>query len=204
MGIWYPLVWRILDLEKWWPPAKFIPSPEDSRVAVDIYLGICWLFEIVLCLFLFFSTCYYTYIATFAFFTFRIVDCSLVLVTELVKKAYRRPYEWATINRKVLLLLINVIELFILFAGVHYVREKFFLSNTELIGLESFMDAIYFSVVTGTTLGYGDLAPKIQDGWGQLLVIIQPVIILIFALNMVSFARSKNESAEPPHSQGRS
>lgn len=57
-------------------------------------------------------------------------------------------------------------------------------------------DAIYFSIVTGTTLGYGDVVPNANDNVGRALVSIQPVIFVLVVVAMLGFARGRDEA--PP------
>ncbi|MBI2178250.1 MAG: two pore domain potassium channel family protein [Candidatus Tectomicrobia bacterium] len=40
--------------------------------------------------------------------------------------------------------------------------------------------AVYFSIVTATTLGYGDISPKPEASWAQLLVMVELAVSVTF------------------------
>lgn len=91
----------------------------------------------------------------------------------------------------------NALELFLLFGVIYFCRELMWLrgSNLEMC-LAGLGDAIYFSIVTGTTLGYGDVVPNANDNVGRALVSIQPVIFVLVVVAMLGFARGRDEA--PP------
>ncbi len=192
-GIWYPLMWRILDLSKWWPPTKYMKTSRESRVYVDVYLGIMWFAEGVAA-FLLHIYAPQTLIAygVLILAGYRIIDITLVLLSELVRRATVYPYEWSSTNRKVLLVIFNALELFLLFGFVHYCRQILWLEDTDkTMGLAGLGDAVYFSVVTGTTLGYGDFSPHSTDNVGQVLVSIQPIVFVLVVVAMLAYARGR-------------
>ena len=54
--------------------------------------------------------------------------------------------------------------------------------------INSAIDAIYFSVVTGATVGYGDIHPV--DPWAKILVIAQILLSLVYTIFFFSVAAS--------------
>lgn len=61
------------------------------------------------------------------------------------------------------------------------------------VRIESLMDSVYFSVVTWTTLGYGDILPSPQ---AQIFVIIEvllsPIIMALFIASIVRAIQSRS------------
>lgn len=80
-----------------------------------------------------------------------------------------RAVLWTTI----VLLFLHLIEVFVWAAAYYLLPER--------AGLESFSQAIYFSVVTFTTLGYGDVT--LNDFWGPLAGFEAMVGITMFGLS---------------------
>ena len=85
-------------------------------------------------------------------------------------------------KRALILSFINVIEIIFWFS-IFY--QKFhYLFKSEYVCLNSFIGSIYFSVVTMTTLGYGDITP-ITD-IAQIAIVIQSLIGIYFAIVIIS------------------
>jgi hypothetical protein len=63
------------------------------------------------------------------------------------------------------------------FAAVFYAVNR---DGTELPGLDTRVDALYFTVTTLSTVGFGDIVPKSQNA--RILVMIQMVVDLIFVV----------------------
>jgi len=85
-------------------------------------------------------------------------------------------------RRSVLLLLLNYIEVVldfsIIYAGLNLLNKA--LSPAE---------AIYFSFVTQTTLGFGDYYPK--GHIGQVVVVFQLIIFIMFVLLFINYFSSR-------------
>ena len=189
-GFWYPLVCRILYLENWWPPSKYLGKP---RRTVDIYIGVWWLFQLIFAIVL--STLHipnWLLICIFLLFAFRLFDIILVLLATLVVGYHRSPSSWASTNRTVFLVIMNSFEVLIIFSIFYFCLSVFGVEYTDKI--KSFLDAAYFSVVTGTTLGYGEIYP--ESSFGKILAILQPIVLVFIVINMLSYARGSyiNES----------
>ena len=57
------------------------------------------------------------------------------------------------------------------------------LFHSPHIKLSSSLDSWYFSVVTMSTLGYGDIFPI--AGWGRFIVICQTMVGILFAITIL-------------------
>lgn len=183
LGILYPFVKRILMLDNWWPPSRYIGK---SRKSVDIYIAIWWLFQF-LCVILFLipKNPKWFLIVVVPLLVFRLIDICLILLATLIVGYHRSITEWASANRTVFLVFMNGIEIIIIFAFFYYDLAVIFGVNSGKI--VSLLDAIYFSVVTGTTLGYGDIHPTTV--MSKLLAIFQPLALIFIVINMISYAR---------------
>jgi len=86
------------------------------------------------------------------------------------------------VKHTLILSLINITEIIFWFS-IFYQRF-FYLFKSEFVCLNSFIASIYFSVVTMTTLGYGDIIP-IKD-ISRIAIIIQSLIGIFFAIIIIS------------------
>lgn len=107
---------------------------------------------------------------------------SLVLVSDLHN-------ENKSINRSILLLLINYLEITVNFAVIYSGFNM--LSRNAISGI----DHLYFSFVTSASLGFGDIYPVTPAG--KLLVCCQTFVLLIFVVLFLNFFGGKrlNKSA---------
>lgn len=95
------------------------------------------------------------------------------------------PYcYWYTysFNRSLLLLLWSYLETVIAFA---YMYRHFDIVRYADCGkpITSGCDALYFSIVTITTLGYGDMRPF--SGWGKFFASLEPIIGIVLLVVVV-------------------
>jgi hypothetical protein len=104
---------------------------------------------------------------------------SLIFVADMFVKP--RSY-----RRNILMLFLNYLEISFCF-GVIY-------AGLGLLGgqAKTNLDYIYFSVVTSTTIGYGDIHP-ISD-LGKIFVCIQAVMVVAFIVLFLNFFGSKVET----------
>ncbi len=101
-----------------------------------------------------------------------------------LREFYNEPY---STDRSLIFVLIHYVEITIAFAIMHRACTNFGCCKPPDV-----FDILYFSFVTSATLGYGDLAP--HNFLGELLVILQIIVMLLFAvvfLNHFSTARHK-------------
>lgn len=107
-----------------------------------------------------------------------IYQINVLLFDEYRAKKSGIKYAIGGFRRIVLLLLHNYIEVLCWFALFY--RNLSFLFDSKHISLDSLGGSLYFSLVTMSTLGYGDITPK--DRAGLFLVFMQTSIGLFMAL----------------------
>lgn len=186
LGMWYPLIWRLLATNRFWSPSMWLPK--DSALAIDIYISIWWFFEIiciVFCDFLFKQSTVYIWL--FAFLAiFRLTDIMFVLLSILIKGNYRRQGDWPSANRVILLVILNALEIMVLFA-VLYFSLAFLnpLAGNTSPALQSFFDSLYFSFVTGTSLGYG--IPHPVGKLARFLSIVEASSIILVVIAVIGY-----------------
>lgn len=195
LGIWYPLIWRILAINKFWSPSMWLPK--DSALAIDLYIGTWWIFEIiciVLCDFLFKES--YFYIWLFSILAiFRLTDIMFVLLSILIKGNYRRQGDWPSVSRVILLVILNALEIMILFAVLYYALSVLIpeLGSTSP-PLESFFDGLYFSFVTGTSLGYG--IPHPIGNFSRFLSILEASSIILVVIAVIGYITNEKRKSQ--------
>ena len=77
-------------------------------------------------------------------------------------------------NRSIILLLFNFAEVIASFGVIYSVGNYFNLP------IQSWIDALYFSLVTGVTIGYGDFYPINQEGKVMVMMQILSTIAFLF------------------------
>lgn len=183
-GLWYPLVWRALAFAVWLSPSRHLPTV--SALGIDVYLGVCWVALGVL------SSLSESRewtgslpTATAAFVTWRLLDTAAVLGSMLLRGYYRSPGTWISANRIRLLLLANVAEVIFLFACLYRYSECSLGEDgrfSKVLG--NLGTAVYYSVVTGTTLGYGDISPEgplVKAMVVAEVIFVPLVVVVLFA-----------------------
>ena len=104
---------------------------------------------------------------------------SLIFVSDIfvMPRSYRR---------NILMLFFNYMEISLCFAVIY--------AGLHLLGgqVHTKVDYIYFSIVTSTTIGYGDIHP-VTD-LGKIFVCIQAFLVLAFILLFLNFFGSKVET----------
>lgn len=102
----------------------------------------------------------------------------------IFNKIYVSEHESETAHKRSLLLLfLNYLEVVLAFAVIyasgHYLNVPF----------QSFLDAIYFSLITGSTIGFGDFYPV--TSFGKVVVMCQTLTSVSFIVLFFNFFGSK-------------
>ena len=104
---------------------------------------------------------------------------ALIFVSDMFVKP--RSY-----RRNILMLFLNYLEIAFSFAVIY--------SGMHLLGNQahSIVDYVYFSIITSTTIGYGDLHPV--NNLGKILVCVQAIMVVAFVVLFLNFFGSKVEN----------
>jgi len=149
------------------------------NVAIEFYVILKTALPVV-----FLVTGLYRHMATVIISSYLLVEticyvASLIFVSDM----FVRPRSY---RRNILMLFFNYMEISlcfaVIYAGLHLLGDK------PLVA----MDYIYFSIVTSTTIGYGDMHPV--NHLGQLMVCIQAVMVVAFIVLFLNFFGSKVET----------
>ncbi len=149
------------------------------NVAIEFYV----LFKTCLPL-IFLATGFYKSMAAIVISSYLLIEticyvASLIFVSDMFVKP--RSY-----RRNILMLFLNYMEISLCFAVIY--------ASLHLLGPKpySMIDYIYFSIVTSTTIGYGDMHPA--SHLGQLTVCVQAVMVVAFIVLFLNFFGSKVET----------
>lgn len=82
-----------------------------------------------------------------------------------------------TINKNITSVLIINFIIFLLFAIIYYDFK------TEFSNMNDLVDAIYFTSMTQSTVGYGDIVPKTRKM--KCVVAVHHIIIILLALRLI-------------------
>ena len=90
-------------------------------------------------------------------------------------------WDLKSLNRSLVSLFINYLEIIFGFASLYLVTDS--VGYNLDLSLSSWVDALYFSVITITTLGYGDIKPIAELGkWLTLLETMMGFILVVLVL----------------------
>lgn len=149
------------------------------NVAIEFYV----LFKSSLPFFFLFSGLYHhkiiILISTYLLIETVVYVASLIFVSDMFVKP--RSY-----RRNILMLFFNYLEIAVSFAVVY--------AGLHLLGDQpaNVIDYIYFSIVTSTTIGYGDFHPVTSTG--KMLVCTEAIIMVAFIVLFLNFFGSKVET----------
>ena len=151
------------------------------NVAVEFYV----LFKTMLP-FIFLITGFYRHTIAIVISSYLLIEticyvASLIFVSDMFVKP--RSY-----RRNILMLFFNYMEICLCFAVIY--------ASLHLLGNKPYgvMDYMYFSIVTSTTIGYGDMHPV--SHLGQITVCIQAVMVVAFIVLFLNFFGSKVETLQ--------
>ena len=113
----------------------------------------------------------------YAFVCIYLISETFIYLLGLIflSEEYRKPVSY---KRNVLMTIINFIEITLGFAVIYYCTL-----NNDIYKLTTNIDAIYYSFVTATTLGYGDMYP-ITD-LAKITCLIQSIISFLFTIFII-------------------
>lgn len=184
-GFFWPASYHILRSIPFWPIGKFLPN---SRIAVDAYVVSCWIIELVLLLFcgLRYSWLGWCGWVLVVFAAWRFVDILWVLLSILLTGTWSERRGWSEPERVLLHVILNAFEIMIIFAAFYRVLGVLVPQCAKTLPpLGSFLEALCFSVVTATTLGYGKPAPV---GWvSMLLASIETCTMVLVIVVLIGF-----------------
>lgn len=128
------------------------------------------------------------------FVIYRIVEGINYLLCIIFVDRYKLDWRPHSFNRSILLLMMNYIEIIIGFAILYLVSSSIGYSKYKIISDP--IEALYFSAVTITTLGYGDIKPISQCG--QKLALMEPLlgfllIVLVLGMFFLEAGKSNNK-----------
>ena len=89
---------------------------------------------------------------------------------------YKKP---ASYKRNLLMAIINYMEVTLGFATIYYCAL-----SDSIKSLHTSIDAIYFSFITATTIGYGEMYPL--DGVSKFVCTSQSIVSFLFAVIIIS------------------
>jgi len=128
---------------------------------------------------------------------YRLIDGLNYRLCIIFVDRYAKDWNVRSINRSLIILMLNYFEIVIGFAILYLTTSSIGYSESNTI-ISTPLEGVYFSTITLTTLGYGDLNPI--NSTGQLLSIIEPIfgfvlIILIVGviINGIKDVRERNK-----------
>jgi hypothetical protein len=195
-GFIYPLTWKILDLNRYFSLHSWLRI--KTVIGSDIYV-LSWLTIEVVSLF-WVGACLdhsgFLLWTIFLVILYRYIDCTFVLLSMLIRRFVKydpRGQGKTSANRTLLLVILNGVEVIIMFALLNYCCSILFPGITKIEPvLNGAIDSFYYSVVTGTTLGYGDFKPVGE--LGKILAISEVLSIFLIFISIVGFASSIRSS----------
>jgi len=111
-----------------------------------------------------------------------IYQINVVFFDEYRARSAGSEYHLESYRRIAILLLFNYFEILFWFALFYRNFESAF--NGRKVHLNSFVGSLYYSLVTMSTLGYGDITPT--KTFGKILIIIQTLIGVFMALVVIA------------------
>ena len=173
----------------------------------DIYIGVCWLVEVLIVFFYQFGSAWtgLWWIIVCVLLGWRLLDLFFVLTTTLIRGCYRYGGPWP-LNRGVLLVILNAIEIFVIYGVLYYTLAREFAVAAKMGFIDgqgifrNVFEAIYFSIVTGVTLGYGDIYPI---GWlSRLLAMTESCFVLLVLVVVIAFFKDRAWGPEDSETTG--
>ena len=153
----------------------FIKNQSQSQ-ASECYVLVCFA---MLCMLLIFTP-HIFWIP--AIIIYRLVEGFNYRLCIIFVDKYKVGWGLRSLNRSLMLLLINYFEMIIGFALLYVYSSS--IAGYDMIAINNSWKALYFSIVTITTLGYGDITPI--NTTGEILVTIETLMGFVFFVLVVS------------------
>jgi len=147
------------------------------KVAVEAYIVLKLLFPLIVL-----YTGLYQHMLVIAIIIYLLTE-TIFHILGLIFLSDLHPFS-ISYRRSILLLFLHYLEVVFDFSVIY---TAFDLLNKKL----SPLSALYFSFVTNTTLGYGDIYPKSTSG--QIAVIAQLIIFIMFVILFIDYFSSKSK-----------
>ncbi|MEJ2696946.1 MAG: potassium channel family protein [Candidatus Sulfobium sp.] len=116
-----------------------------------------------------------------------VYQATVLLFDPYEQKKSAPPYALRGYRRLLILIIQNYIEIAAWFGSFYIVGRTYFIDNNCV--LKSSAGALYYSIVTMTTLGYGDVTPN--SAWTRLLVSAQALtgvfMVAVIVARFISF-----------------
>jgi len=187
LGYLYPLVWRILSINRYFSPSMWLPR--RSGLAIDVYVTLWWLIECAVVA-IANSVAWRGWFPRIALLLlgFRLLDVYFALFSNFLKGYYRRSSDILSARRVLLLSVMNAVEVMFVFGVLYRGCSVVFPESCRFApNLQNLGEAIYFSFVTGTTLGYGDIRPT--GTLSRILGILETSFVLLVVLVFIASVR---------------
>ena len=112
---------------------------------------------------------------------YRLVDGLNYRLCIIFVDRYKKDWGLRSLNRSLILLFINYLEIIVAFATLYLLTDS--VGYKSDAPLASRLDALYFSVITITTLGYGDIKPIMQVGkWLSLTETVMGFVLIVLVV----------------------
>lgn len=149
---------------------------KETRTQFSELYVVAWFFVLTAFLFYPFTSVFYPIIIFY-----RLIEGFNYRMCIVFVDRYDEKWSLRSQNRSMMLLMINYFEMIISFAAL-YIWSGSITAKNEIISEAG--NAIYFSIVTITTLGYGDFKP--MDGLGRFLTSFETIMGVLFLVLVVA------------------
>lgn len=155
---------------------NLLPEPKRrSRWFMDVYV---LLWATLLAIMLFSGRVGWCFAIPIA--AYRLMDIVSYRLYFLLVKSEEKPWTADVLRRSILIVVVNFYEVVTAFAILYLATGSIASSKTQTHPVSHSSSAFYFSLVTMTTLGYGDYLPI--NALGRGLVIAQLSTVLLFLI----------------------
>jgi hypothetical protein len=152
---------------------------EYQDLAIDIYILIKVAFPITILIYQWYTIDWVVIVMMYLFLETIFYIPTLIFASDL----FSRPRSY---RRSMLLLFFNYLEIVLAYAVFYccgnYLNKPF----------EHWFDAVYFSIITSSSIGYGDFHPVLP--MGKFLVSTQALLFLFFIVLFLNFFSTKVKS----------